>query len=444
MKKPNILVILTDQQSYKMVSRRCDNNLKTPGIDYLEKNGVSFDRTYCTNPVCLPSRFSFVTSKYPSYINVRDNHYKDTTTGIKDHIYAEGVGKIFKQNGYDAVYGGKEHFPGFSAAELGFDIITNDSRETLLHECCEFLKKDRDKPFLMFASFVNPHDICLKAISDFAYTEKEKRVVSVLPKAMEILKGYMQEFNKMDESEKKSLIDSIKLPDNYEVQKGEAQAIADMLEQDGFRMRARENYSDADWKIHRWLYIKLTELVDLHIDTLLKTLRDTGKEDNTVVIFTSDHGDMDSSHRMEHKTVLYEESVKVPFIISYKGMKNAGAVDNKHLISNGLDLLPTIYDYAGIEPQKSLEGSSVKLLAEGIENTPWRKYLKVESKIGDMITDGRYKLVKYFGGKDSLQFYDIMKQPLEMENLLTNEEYSQKVQEFSDVYSEYLKQGYLG
>ena len=134
----------------------------------------------------------------------------------------------------------------------------------------------------------------------------------------------------------------------------------------------RKDYNERDWRNYRWIYCRLTERVDAQIGQLLDALKKNGLEKNTLVIFTSDHGDMDGSHRLASKNVFYENSVGVPFIMQYKGVIPAGVVDNKSLISNGLDVLPTLCDYAGVSAPNYLLGRSLRPLAENQEDNARR------------------------------------------------------------------------
>ena len=156
---------------------------------------------------------------------------------------------------------------------------------------------------------------------------------------------------------------------------------------------------------------------------MLDALRDAGLEDNTLVVFTSDHGDMDSAHKMEHKSVLYEEAVRVPFIMSYKGRIPTGVVDDTHLISNGLDLLPTLCDYAGITTPEGLPGRSLRPLAEGKDTKEWRDFVVAESQNGRMLRTKSYKYCIYDSGSHREQLIDLENDPGEMKNLAEIENY---------------------
>jgi arylsulfatase A-like enzyme len=164
-------------------------------------------------------------------------------------------------------------------------------------------------------------------------------------------------------------------------------------------------------------------MVDKEIGTVLDALRQAGLEDNTLVVFTSDHGDMDSAHKMEHKSVLYEEAVRIPFIMSYKGRIPAGVIDDTHLVSNGLDLLPTLCDYAGIKTPNELRGRSLRPLAEGKDAKQWRDFIVTESQNGRMVRTKRFKYCIYDSGRHREQLIDMANDPGEMKNLAEDEKY---------------------
>jgi arylsulfatase A-like enzyme len=158
-------------------------------------------------------------------------------------------------------------------------------------------------------------------------------------------------------------------------------------------------------------------MVDAHIAKVLDALREAGLEEETVILFTSDHGDLDAAHRLEHKSILYEEAARVPFIVSYQGVTAPGQVDTTHLISVGLDLIPTLCDYAGIDPPQRLLGRSVRPLAEGREPDGWREHVVAESRAGRMLRTARFKYNVYESGEHREQLIDLENDPGEMTNL---------------------------
>src|SRR5690606_33844262 len=115
---------------------------------------------------------------------------------------------------------------------------------------------------------------------------------------------------------------------------------------------------DGRWRQYLWAYYRLIEKVDTQIGKVLQTLQETGQEENTVIVFFSDHGDGIGAHRWNQKTLFYEESARVPFIISWKGRTVEAARDQTHLLNLGTDLAPTLLDFAGIEPAADMRGIS--------------------------------------------------------------------------------------
>ncbi|MEN6536086.1 MAG: sulfatase-like hydrolase/transferase, partial [Bryobacteraceae bacterium] len=169
--KPNILVILTDQQSASMLS--CAENpwLKTPHMDSLARSGVRFERAYAANPVCSPSRVSLMTGRMPSAMGMECN--EDGFKPMPAEMLQCAMGHTFRGAGYRTFYGGKVHLPNPKPskdilAACGFERLSSDEREELAKSCASFLREKRERPFLLVASLINPHDICYMAIQAFA------------------------------------------------------------------------------------------------------------------------------------------------------------------------------------------------------------------------------------------------------------------------------------
>ncbi|MBD3183185.1 sulfatase-like hydrolase/transferase [Candidatus Poribacteria bacterium] len=428
---PNIMYIFTDQQSANMMSCTGNKYLKTPGMDSLAETGIRFDKAYCSNPVCLPSRFSMMTGFMPSKLDIRSNDV-GWIESVPDDILNQSMGWLLRNAGYDTGYGGKVHLPrGMTPETMGFERITPDQRAGLADSCVEFIQRDRDKPFFLLASFINPHDICYMAIRAYQDLNWERLTneLGALNKALEIPEGISEDefFDKHCPP----------LPDNFKPQLNEPEAISMVLDQRKFKRNARENWTEEMWRMHRWAYCRLTEMVDAHIVKVLDALRDSGQEENTLVIFSSDHGDMDSAHGMEHKTVLYEEPTRVPLIVSQKGTTPAGMIDNKHLVSNGLDLIPTLCDYAEINPPANLSGKSFKSLVEGKDVESWCKHLWIESEFGYMVCGERFKYMLYDEGDNREQLMDLEKDPGEMRNWAKDPKYGDILKEYRQHFQNY-------
>jgi arylsulfatase A-like enzyme len=420
--RPNLLYIVTDQQHAGMMSCAGNKYLNTPAIDSLAATGARFERAYCTNPVCIPSRVSMITGHMPSRFGMRSN--AEGRNQAPEWAVRQAMGWVFRNAGYETAYGGKTHWlRGMTPPSLGFDNLTGNQREELADACVRFLQAKHEKPFLLVASFINPHDICYMAIDDYTRAAKEAAMYPQsttererLATALELPQGVSRDdfFGRLCPP----------LPDNYEVPPLEPEAVTtEYVRARSFREYARENWPDERWRLHRWAYCRLTEMVDAHIAKVLGAVRQAGLEDSTVIIFSSDHGDHDSAHRLEHKSILYEEAARVPFLVSYKSVTRPGLVDTTHLVSTGLDLIPTLCDYAGIEPPEGLLGRSVRPLAEGREPDLWRDDVVVESQAGRMVRTDRYKYVVYETGARREQLTDLVEDPGEMVNLAENPKY---------------------
>ena len=414
--RPNVLVIVTDQQSAAMLSCAGNKWLKTPAMDSLMKKGMRFERAYATNPVCMPARFSLLTGFYPSAIDVRYNSRQSKRT---EHFVNETFGWAFRRAGYKTVYGGKVHLHGAMGHidKCGFDVLTADQRDELADKCVQFLRARHDKPFLLYASFINPHDICYQGL--FANGDMKHALNRIEGKKLRQAEKFPDGVGRREFYEKYCP----PLPSNHIPAKDEPQAIKFNRRQRPFKQFITDNWTDEDWRLHRWAYARLTEMVDKQIGRVLDALRDSGLEDNTIVVFTSDHGDMDSAHKLEHKSMTYDEAARIPMMVQYPPVTKPGYVDNDNLISNGLDLFPTLCDLAAVKPTAKLPGRSLKPLLGGSKTTDWRKSLMIETEFGWGIVSGPYKYTLYdkVGPEETL--FDIRKDPGEMTNLSALDKY---------------------
>lgn len=440
--RPNIIYIYTDQQSETMMSCAGNKYLETPAMDYIANNGIRFTRAYATNPVCSPSRVSMMTGRFPGYFIDKDGNQARENRGsmqipeVSQEVKSTTIAAFLKKAGYDLVFGGKEHLPpSLTPKALGFKDITDNERDILANEAAKYIRQKHEKPYFMIVSLINPHDICYMAIRDFAKTDGEKRLVkngkievATLDEALKIPEGV---------SEEKFFAEYCPpLPPNFEPQEDEANAIGKLLDERPFRKSAREEYTEKRWRMHRWAYARLTEVVDAQIQVVLNALKESGQEDNTLVIFSSDHGDNDASHRLEHKTVLYEESANIPFAAMWKGHIPAGQVNNKDLVSNGLDLLPTVCDYAGIKAQTDPRGRSLRPLFEG-KDVEWRKTLGVEGQISRMVvSEDGYKYVRYDAAGFEERLMDLNKDPFEKTHFTNDPDHKKVLFELQKAFDE--------
>lgn len=427
--RPNILVILTDQQSNNTVSWIGNPNVRTPAMDEIASKGIFFTESYCTSPVCGPSRSSIITGKMPHETGAVWN-----PTQLRPETPT--LGDIFAKAGYNTVWAGKWHvkseFPARQKLDSvrGFKVIpfTVPENENVrlnlgrfsaggLWTFGEFTDRpiadaaidyisnyNEQKPFLLAVSLHNPHDInhLVRASKEYDSWPWEK--IESLPD----------------------------LPGNFQIPEEEPDAVKQKRKMDhyGDELLIAQNYSSSDWRAYLYNYYRFIEMVDFQIGRILKALREKGFSENTIVIFTSDHGDGMASHQWAAKLSLYEEASKVPFLLYWEGRIPRGIIDRKHLVS-GVDLAPTLCDYAGIEPNLSFSGKSLKPIVED-PNAVVRKHLIVEleddnkdtSRHARMIRNSRFKYNVYNTGNDNEQLFDLWNDPGETKNLAKGKYYS--------------------
>ncbi len=325
----NILLITTDQQNATMMSCTGNTHLHTPNMDSLAADGVRFERAYTAQPLCIPQRCSWYTGLMP--------HQHGVTFNLPDRsLRAETMmGRIFRDAGYATGYSGKWHIniPPENSRFHGFEwmnnIRSNGADAGISPDFEAFLQKNDERPFLFSASFNNPHNICEAARGD------------PLPD------GNPGMFENLDQLPP--------LPDNFRIPDREPSVIREVQNRSRARSFPTAKWDEVRWRLHRWLYCRITELVDRRIGEVLQVLRQSGRGDDTLIVFTSDHGDGNAHHQWNQKQVLYDEAVRVPFIVARPG-SCVNRVEQRQLVSTGIDLIPTLCGPAGIECPPHLEG----------------------------------------------------------------------------------------
>ena len=379
---PNFLFILVDQHGLHALSSHGCTDVHTPNLDRLVRRGTTFMESHSTNPVCSPARSSLFTGRMPVETGVITN-----TRPI--HPSRPNSGQWLGENGYDCVYAGKWHLPGGRPTRIpGFRVLPSgggqgDMVDTLVSRASAGYLLDRkgDKPFFLVSSLLQPHDICYWAIMNRTLVPPD------LPfgRLRETLPGLPP--NNRVRPEAPAKLDRIKGPD----------------------------FSDEQWRYYRYIYYRQVEMLDADVGRILDALEESGHADNTVVIFTADHGEGCGRHSHVQKWYPYEEAVKVPLIVSWPGRIRENHRDETHLVS-GLDVISTMCDYAGVKPPQGVHGRSLRPL---LENRPveWREFVVAETHIiGRMLRTDRYKYVKYEDDPVE-QLFDMKNDPWETKNL---------------------------
>lgn len=411
-KKPNIVLVMTDQHQAKALSIAGNLEVKTPNLDKLAKTGIRFTNAYVTFPLCVPSRSSIFTGKLPHTLGVNSNAKEEKIMREEDKENSLGI--ILKNAGYDCAYGGKWHaHEAEIPTDIGFKKIANFGDIPLAAKSIDYLKsrKDHTQPFFLVTSFDNPHNIC-------EWARNQPLPYGDIPKV--------------------ALDKTPELPMNFEKSATFPEAL--QIEQTANKkVYPTQNYTKEDWRNYRYTYYQLVEKVDKEIGKIIDAIDDLGLRENTVIIFTSDHGDGNASHGWNQKTALFQESIKVPFIISYKGGNLSKEKVNRSLISNGLDLFPTILDFAGVEIPNELLGQSIKPIIENKQQNIKRDFVVCETKFegkqaygttGRAVISKKYKYILYNWGKNRAQFFDLENDAFEMNNLIASAEHQTVIDDY--------------
>jgi len=397
---PNVVFIITDQLAAEALSFRMgDRHLKTPAMDSLAARGTYFCRAYAANPLCVPSRTAMFSGRYPHETGVTDN-----TPITLDPAKFPSMGTYFRTAGYETAYYGKWHlcFDPAAPETHGFETVDRQQLDALTTEnAIGFLGRKRDKPFLLVTSFLNPHNIC------------------EVPRGQKLSNGPI--------GEPPPVAELPPGPVNGAPPSDEPDTMTRMRE--GFhasRLFPVGKFTPLDWQVYRWSYYRLIEKVDAEIGRVLAALRTAGLEENTVIVLVSDHGECAGAHGFNQKTVLYEESVRVPLIICGPGPGVARVSDR--LVNAGVELLPTLLDFAGVARPAALPGRSLRPLLDGAAVAGWPDEVVVQNDMtqagivngsvpmtpGRMIRTDRYKYSIYAYGDRRESLVDLVQDPGEM------------------------------
>ncbi len=424
-KRPNILLIISDELAADAMSWKIGNKyLNTPTLDSIASSAVIFSNAYSPNPLCVPCRSSLFTGHYPHQTKVQTN--ADINNSLSGKM--KNMGAILKDSGYDTGYVGKWHmaFPQKDSSVHGFDFMRSIKNVGCDDEIPagteEFLKVKRDKPFFLVNSFINPHNI-----AEWARGEKLPDGEVGVPPALEQLPPAVKNLNPMLDE-----------PDIIPLMKISAQKN---------KLFPVGNFDEKKWREYRWAYYRMIEKVDANIGKVIKSLKDSGQYENTVIVFMSDHGDMQGAHGWSQKTVLFDESTRVPLMIKVPGKSKQEIIPT--LVNTGVDILPTLCDYAQISLPVTYPGISLK----SSKARSKREFIVVENKMiqgdpidgqkpepsGRMVRSKKYKYCLYDMGIKNESLIDIENDPEEMTNLAGNKKFEKILKQHRNYLIEWSK-----
>jgi arylsulfatase A-like enzyme len=254
--------------------------------------------------------------------------------------------------------------------------------DAIVSRTCQayFLNRSRRKPFMLVASLTQPHDICALTLRNLRLVPEQVPFAGIADRLPTLAPNH-----------------GLKLPAPKKVKDMEL------------------DLSQTQWRYYNYIYYRMVEMMDADVGRILDALEDSGEADNTLILFSSDHGESRGRHGLCAKWHPYDEAAKVPFIVSWPGQIAEGRRDETHLVS-GLDPMPTFCDFAGIKPPPLPHARSLRPLLEE-KPVEWRDYLVFETRVtGRTVRTAQYKYVDY--SDDPIkQLFDMKADPWEMRNL---------------------------
>ena len=419
--RPNVLLVFTDQQTMRAMSVYGNRYLHTPNLDVLAQSGVRFEISYCTSPVCGPSRSSIVIGRMPHETGVELN-------GDTPDPAIPNLGEIFRSAGYETAWAGKWHLPASYVRPpdgkiRGFDYLYvpdgtgfqlgGQTDPAVVDQAVAFLKRDHDRPWLLGVSLHNPHDICWSV-----------REEPIQPINMHLMPP---------------------LPDNFAINPDESEFLQDCRKPKkyGVEQQYTADWDETRWRTYLYSYYRLTEQVDRCIGRVLSTLKERGLQQKTLVVFTSDHGEGTAGHQLVVKLTPYDGAASVPLVCSWPGVIPEGAVDWQHPVS-GIDIVPTMCDYAGV-PCPKVTGVSLRPWIEGkggesrecvvCEIKPFREQ---PQRSGRMLRTSRFKYMAFSDGARSEMLFDMQADPGETKNLAANADYGDELKRHRQLLVEWI------
>ena len=463
---PNILFVFSDDHATHAIGAY-DGWLKsvnpTPHIDQLAEEGILFENSFCSNSICGPSRAVILTGKHSHKNGFMNN---GNTFDWNQQIFP----KLLRQAGYQTALYGKSHLRGHPQ---GFDdwavlpgqglyynpdLIFPDGRRRIDGHCTDVVtdlavqwlkeKRTAGKPFLLMVQHKAPHRNWMPALrhlklyDDISMPEpptlfdkyednapparhQELEIDRHMDLNYDLFVDLTPEFNQpaSQQRQDKSAWHNMKRMTPEQLRTWRA---AYGPKDQAFHQAKLTGPDLVRWKFQRYAknYLRCVKGVDESLGRLQATLEELGLSDNTVVVYSSDQGFYIGDHGWYDKRWMYEESLKMPFIVKWPEVAEPGS-RNRHLIQN-LDYAETFLEIAGAPIPEDMQGRSLVPLIEGKSPADWRRsiyyhyyeypsYHMVPRHYG--IRTERHKLMHFYEFGDEWEMYDLKTDPDELTNL---------------------------
>lgn len=468
LEKPNILFIMSDDHAWQAIgayNHPVSQIAPTPNIDRIANEGMVFTQTFCSNSICGPSRATIITGKH-SHIN------GFTHNGKKFDGSQQTLPKLLQKAGYETAIVGKWHLageptgfdywniindqgsyynpdfvtPGDTVRHIGYatDLITDFSLEWLKNN------RNKEKPFFMMLHHKAPHrnwmpsprnlnkyDSVKFPVPETYFDNYEGRQAAAEQEMNIYQHMYEGHDLKMSIAKGSDSLRYNRWPGEFTRMTPEQDSIwkaAYRPKNDAFYDANLDEKGEALWKFQRYMqdYMACIASVDEGVGQVLDYLKEAGLDKNTIVVYTSDQGFYLGEHGWFDKRFMYEESFRMPFLIRYPGVIEAGTVSDA--LTQNIDFAETFLDFAGVPIPNDMQGMSMKPIM--VSGTPddWRTALyyhyyeypafhMVKRHYG--IRTDRYKLIHFYNDIDTWELFDLEKDPNEMNNLIDDPGYDQ-------------------
>ena len=461
-KRMNILFIMCDDHSYQTISAYDTRYISTPNIDRIAADGVKFANSFVANSLSGPSRACMLTGKHS-----HTNGFTDNTRSFDGS--QQTFPKLLQKSGYETAVIGKWHLVTEPTGFDHWDILigqgdyynptfinngdtvqrkgyaTNVTTDLALQWLEE--GRDKDKPFCLLLHHKAPHrtwmpDTCdfkLFADKEFAlpdnfYDNYESRLAAAAQE-MSIVKDMdlvydLKLADKENEIHSNENLEKMgrRIYSNMDpAQKAAWDAHYDAVIAD-FKKQGLSGKALDEWKFRQYMrdYLRVITSIDRNVGKVLDYLKESGLEDNTLVVYTSDQGFYMGEHGWFDKRFMYEESFRTPLLMRLPGGAKGEATE---LVQN-IDYAATFLDVAGVEIPEDIQGVSLLPLLKGEKSIEGRDALyyhffeypaehAVKKHYG--VRTERYKLIHFYDDIDAWELYDLEKDPSEMNNIYGKE-----------------------
>jgi len=414
--RPNILFIMTDDHAAHAISAYGSTINKTPNLDRIAKEGALFTSVFATNSICTPSRATILTGQY--------SHLNGVTMFNRFDSARMTVARLLQQGGYYTGMIGKWHlgsdpqgfdrweiFPGQGAYNDPIMYTATGEKQytgryatdVITDLALDFIdQRPTDKPFFLMMHHKAPHRPWTPNHEHGAEFSGRR-----IPEPATLWDDYESRTDALHENKQRIANDLTPADLKQEPPAG---LTGDALTR---------------WKYQRYMqdYLATVQSVDDSVGKVLAKLDAAGLARNTIVVYTSDQGFFLGDHGLFDKRFMYEESIRMPFLVRWP----AAIAPGRRIDAMGLnvDFAPTFLDLAGLPPSADMQGRSLVPVLKGKTPADWRTsmYYRYYHDPGDHNTRAHYgvrtkthKLI-YFWKKDQWELYDLGKDPRELHNL---------------------------